>query len=407
MKLAEPSKPSRPYLTDEYEPSNERLWESVLEVARGDRRYYTQNDRTINAPNKGRGFRHWPSQRAVAWAVKQYNGFNGGWKHREASSFVLLSQARLSGVLATRTASSEQVQVERLREAGLVTLDHTQGDWHYWRTTFKGARFIRAGLGEELRRKMDDLLRDFDVEKAKAVGEWIDANFRVNSPKTPKGGKDLKDKAQRLVWVLKHRAGSTQGDPAEVAQKVRAEVESDWKDIEGKLGPFVAGFTDEGGKIVPKEVVLDGVSFENEVGVDEATLDKYAKRLSTIFHSIHGWRAKALTGSLKVVLASPRKFNGTASGKYKSNEDALYIRATPNILKRDGGYGSFEYIIVHELGHRYERHNRLPVDFDSWVTTRYSHKEGEAFAELFAIGHFKMTGTWDPAIVERFEKEMA
>lgn len=36
--------------------------------------------RTIHAPNKGRGFRHWPNQKAVAWAVKQYNGFGGRWK---------------------------------------------------------------------------------------------------------------------------------------------------------------------------------------------------------------------------------------------------------------------------------------------------------------------------------------
>lgn len=406
---APPAKPSKPYQTDEYGATDEHLWEKVLEVARGDRRQFTRGDRTIHAPHKGRGFRHWPSPKATAWAVKQYNGFNGGWKHKkkEASGLGLLQRARASGVLATQIGSAEHALAEELREQDFVQLSLVNQGWHYWATTFKGARFVRAGLGDDLRRKMDDLLQDFDGPKAKAVGEWFEENFRVSSPKTPKGGKELKDKAQKLVWVLKHRLGQTAGEGA--AEKARAEVESDWKTIEPQVAQLVAGFTDEGGKVVPKEVTLGGVTFVNEVGVDEATVEKYAKRLSAIFDTLHGWRAKALQGGLRVVLASPRNFTGTAGGKYKTNEDALYVRTTPTVLKRDGaGYGGFEYIIVHELGHRYERFNRVPKDFDQpvWLTSRYSTKEGESFAELFAIGHFKIKGTWNPGIVERFEQEM-
>lgn len=409
MKFSEnapPTKPAKPYFTDEYGPTDPKLWEKVLEVARGQRRYFTRSERTIHAPHEGRGFRHWPNPRAVAWAVKQYNGFNGGWKKKDVTGSQLLVQARLSGILATKTATLEHEAAEQLREGGLVRLDRTQGDWHYWATTYQGARLVRASLGEELKHKMHDLLENFDVDKGKAVGAWIDDNFRVSSPKTPKGGKQLKEKAQRLVWVLKHRAGQTAGEG--VAEKVRAEIESDWRDIEPHLTQFVAGFTDEGGKIVPKELQQDGVTYLNEVGVDDALLEKYAMRLGAIFKSIHGWRAKALQGGLKVVLSSPRNFSGTASGKYKSNEDALYIRATPNILKRDDGYASFEYILVHELGHRWEHKHSLPQDFDkpNWWTTKYSRKEGESFAELFALGHFKTTGTWDSAIVERFEDVM-
>lgn len=397
--------PSKPFMTDEYGPTDAKLWERVIEVARGDRREMTLNERTIHSPNRGRGFRHWPNPKAIAWAVKQYNGFNGGWKKSAASGFRLLAQTRLSGIVATQEATQEHVLAEGLQEQGLVALDRVQGGWHYWAATYKGARLVRAGLGEELRRKMDDLLVSFDAGKAKALGEWFDANFRVSSPKTPKGGKELKDRAQRLVWVLKHRIDMSAD--ADATEKARAEIESDWRLIEPHLSQFVAGFTDEGGKVVPKEIVLDGVTFVNEVGVDETSVEKYAKRLTAIFNSVHGWRSKALKGGLKVVLSSPRNFNGTAGGKYKTNEDALYVRATPTVLKRDGGYGSFEYIIVHELGHRFERFNSVP-DFDKaeWRTTRYSSKEGESFAELFALGHFNYTGTWDQAIVERFEKVM-
>lgn len=199
------------------------------------------------------------------------------------------------------------------------------------------------------------------------------------------------------------------GDPTEVREKARTEIESFWKDdIKPHLAKIVTLFTDEGGKVVPKELTLSGVTYVNEVGVDAASVEKYAKRLEVIFNSITGWRAKALRSGLKVILASPRQFRGTVGGKYKRNEDALYIRTTPNVLKRGEGYGSFEYIIVHELGHRFERYNRIAIDFDKveWWTTKYSRNEGEAFAELFALGHFGTRGTWDPAVVDRFEQAM-
>jgi hypothetical protein len=392
-------------MTDEYSPTDAVLWEKVLEVARGDRREFTRNERVIHSPNHGRGFRHWPNPKGVAWAVKQYNGFNGGWKRTKPREARLLLQAGLSGILAT-TTQEDHAGAVALQTDGLLQFDHEQGPWRYWTTTFKGARVLRAGLGDDLRRKMDDLLSSFDADKAKNLGEWIDENFRINSPKTPKGGKELKDRAQRLVWVLKHRVGQSAEEDALLQAK--AEVESDWKAIRPSLSQFVSGFTDEGGKIVPKEITINGVVFVNEVGADEDTVEKYAKRLTTIFSTLGGWRTKAMKGGLRVVLASPRNFRGTSSGKYRTTEDALYVRTTPTILKRDSGYASFEYVIAHELGHRFERFQRVPVDFDKseWWTTTYSRTEGESFAELFALSHFKYTGTWDPAVVERFEDVM-
>jgi len=314
------------------------------------------------------------------------------------------------GITASRIGSEEHDELYRLQEARLVRLSSVHGEWLYWTPTFKGARQIRAGLGEEFRRKVEDLLSDFDAEKAKKLGQWIEDNFRTNSPRTPKGGKNLKEKASKLVWVLKHRAQQTPGSPSEVAAKVGGEIASDWKEIEPQLASFVAKFTEEGtGRVIPKELLIDGVTYINEIGVVESEVEKYAKRLGAIFKSMHGWRNKALKGGLKVVLASPRNFRGTTGGKYKRNEDALYVRATPKVLNRDSGYASFEYIIVHELGHRYEKYNRQETDFDKpvWWTSRYSSTEGEAFAELFAIGHFKLTGSWDNTKVERFENLMS
>jgi hypothetical protein len=286
-------------------------------------------------------------------------------------------------------------------------------------------RFIIASLGVELERKINGLLTGtYDAVEAIVIGRWFEDNFRITSPKTPRGQKALKAKAEHLRWVLRSRISFDEKfveklrkeDPEGLARSSEAaqkEVRGIWAELKPQLDNLVRYFTDEGGTTVPKELKLGGVTYINEVGVPEASLKKYAARLSVIFKALQGWRKKAMAGNLEVVLASPRNFRGTAGGVYRSAKDQLYIRATPNVLKRSGGgYGSFEYIIVHELGHRYERFNTLPTDFDrpKWWTTPYSQKDAlagsEAFAELFALGHFRLKGTWSD-IVEKFEDLMA
>lgn len=321
--------------------------------------------------------------------------------------WTMLERMHLGAMLTTKKGSVDDESMVRLAQRGLVQFqftDHLSN--RVWDLTRKGAVVVTAGLGDELDNRMKALLTQFDPGKAKELGDWVDNHFRVNSPKTPKGGKELKDRMQRLVWVLKHRVDSS-SDP-EASAKARDEVAKDWEIVKPQLAQLVSGFSDEGGKVVPKELSLGGRVYINEVGFNEATLEKFAKRLDTLFDSVKGWRAKALAGTMKVVLASPRAFNGTASGKYRASEDAMYVRATPSILKRAEGYAGFDYIMIHELGHRYEYKVRVQQDFDrsAWYTTRYSRKEGEAFAELFALGHFGLTGTWDTGILKRFEEVM-
>lgn len=84
---AERNAPSKPAPTDTWDPTNEKLWLAVLQVAKGKKRQMSKvapggDLRTIHAPNKGRGFRHWPNPKAIAWAVKQYKGFGGRWREK-------------------------------------------------------------------------------------------------------------------------------------------------------------------------------------------------------------------------------------------------------------------------------------------------------------------------------------
>lgn len=413
--------PSFRHLTDEYEPTNPTLWERIKEVARGDKPSYSSGGHTVTKPSN---WARWPNPPASAWAVKQYNEFGGTWKKKGATRTAL--RIFLAGGIVTTQTPDEEQRLQDLANKGLAFKSSVSGKYGIWEA---GPRLIRAALGEDLRRKMQGILNGpYDWQEARRVGEWLDSNFRVSSPKTPPKGKQLKAKAQTLLWVLKNRVitGVPMGKTEEEAldtlypdptkrQKVldlaQSEVRSLWGEIEPQLAQFVTGFTDEGGSIVPKNLAVGGVTYINQAGLIESGLKTYVSRLDPIIGKLKGWRAKAAKGGLKVVLASPKEFRGTSGGKYKESEDALYIRTTPAVLKRGSGYGSFEYILVHELGHRYEKLYGRGYDFDrpEWWTTPYSRKEGfglsEAFAELFALGHFGLKGKWDP-VVDSFEKLM-
>lgn len=266
-------------------------------------------------------------------------------------------------------------------------------------------RLRAAGNGDELTRRMEDLLKNFDTKKAEELGKWFGETFRVKSPKTPRGQKKLKELGDKLLWWLLH--GKMHGE-----EPHRENIGYAWDDIKSQVPNLVKYFSDEGGKVVPKDMKVGNIHYLNLIGFEKSKFEKYVKQLDALFKSVKGWRKKAFVGTLKVALAGPKHFRGTSGGVYKSGEDTLYVRATPKVLKRgEGTYGSPQYIMIHELGHRFEYKHRPRIDFDRqmWKTTPYSRKEGEAFAELFALGHFgikKAHTDWDASIQERFEEAM-
>lgn len=271
------------------------------------------------------------------------------------------------------------------------------------------ARNFIAGLAASFEAKIRDLLEgQVTAEKAKDFAAWLVENFHFQGTKTPKGGKDFKESLKRLYWAL--TAGVRQ---VEKPEGIRYWVEREWSALSAHLDSMVQLLSEEGGKVVPKELRIGSNIYQNVSGFSEAQLTGYAKALEQVFDELKGWRKKALVGGLKVALAGPKDFRGTSGGKYKSEEDVLYVRATPQVLKRTRGtYAAFDYIIVHELGHRYQKKFNPREDFDrpQWWTSKYSRTEGfglsEAFAELFAISNFGLTGPWDSAVVDRFEDFM-
>lgn len=268
------------------------------------------------------------------------------------------------------------------------------------------ARRFVAGLADQLQDKMKDLLNEspLNADQGKAVASWMETHFSFQGAKTPKGGKALKEATSKLHWFLKFGLGQQQ-DP----EVLRPTIEHAWSDVEKGIADLVKLFSEEGGKIVPKEVKVGANTYRNISGFSEAQLKGYVTSLEQVFAELKGWRKKALAGGVTVALAGPSDFRGTSGGKYKSSEDTLYVRATPAVLKRTRGtYAAFDYIIVHELGHRYEYKRRPGIDFDrpEWWTSRYSSNEGESFAELFALTNFGITGQGSQETLDRFEDYM-
>jgi hypothetical protein len=367
--------------------------------------------------------------------------------YREGSTIPQKYHDRIPGGLADKGAPKDvdpvqvekgiQVELEHTNDPSIareIAYDHLSEDPGYYTklekvekkaqrvvgaslevTAERVARLFVAGLADELEKRVESILRGpFERSKAYDLADWITKFFKVGI--SVRGHREMADSLDRFLgtlnqfrnehgWVLSPNADTmTQGS-----------IRNLWeRDLKPKMGELIQYFTDEGGSKLLSEYKIGSNTYLNKVGMSKDNLIKYATRLDALFSGLSGWRKKSLSGGLTVALAPPKSFRGTASGRYSASEDILYVRAIPKVLQRSSGtYGSIDYILIHELGHRYERYHQLTVDFDKpeWWTSKYSMTESmsgssESFAELFAIGHFNVTGPWDQSKVEQFEKLM-
>jgi hypothetical protein len=271
------------------------------------------------------------------------------------------------------------------------------------------ARFLAASLQQEFEQRFEQLLSNSDNPSPLEVHgfrKWISENFKITG-RVPKEGKRAQEELNRFWRALElatQRFGLEPGKFATFYGDL-------WRQIKHEIPHMVQFLSGEGtGTVVPVfEKKVGSNTYVNMVG---ASADRFGAMIGTIegvFSALRDWRQKALDGGLHVVFAGPTDFTGTASGKYRREQDQLWIRATPGgrIDKGGSGYGGLAYVITHELGHRYERKHHVPYDFDrpEWFTSRYSQKDGEAFAELFALSNFGITA-YKPDVVAKFEHLM-
>jgi hypothetical protein len=251
--------------------------------------------------------------------------------------------------------------------------------------------------------KLTWLINNPTWHNAKEFRAWAMGNYAVDS--APRGQKATYQQLERLMDNAKDVGLG-------VAPGGYGYLLTTWNNIDKDI--FNSFFTKGGDKA--KSLIYKGkyATYRNMVGFPDKKLKETADRLDEVFGAVKGWRKKALD-NLVIGLAGPAFFKSRSGGRYSKSDDILYVRATPDVLKRTGGtYGSPEYILIHELGHRYEKLYRFFEMWGSvvdWATTSYSFSsDEEAMAELFALGHFDIKSvngkTWDPRIQEKFEKRM-
>jgi len=138
------------------------------------------------------------------------------------------------------------------------------------------------------------------------------------------------------------------------------------------------------------ELKLSNCTFYNKSIISQKRFIEISNDINNLLSQLEGFHKKSIQNNLKIYFV--KKEMSKSAAVYKSNEDIIYIR--PDKVTTGDNYGSFKYVIIHELGHRYEHYFKLPTDFDNynWVTTKYSRSEnsfnGEQFAELFALSQW-------------------
>jgi len=339
-------KPSYPQLTDTQEPTNNRLWQAMLELAEGRRLEYQQGDRIVHSPNGTQGFRNMPNNPyGIAWAIKQYKGFGGGFQDRKKEAMIPLD-------LRAQVKKVEDLASKYISDTCTLTPEDTAAlrELSMWLSS----NFVMRDVPEER------LLCD----EGKAFIEWV-ANL----------AEATKIKARALDF-----------------KNFRP-----WMVIQENLPKFVELFA------------KPPFTVENRTSLSSEEFGRFSRRVTTMLSPLLStWRRGAFKSPLKLVLVNPSE--ATRICEYLPALHEVRIRLNPQgIPAHTGLYGSLDYTIVQALGHAYEDHNTLPVDFDTaeWRTTRFSARAGEAFSELFALGFFGLKGPWEESTLLKFEKLMA
>lgn len=266
-------------------------------------------------------------------------------------------------------------------------------------------------LARELDRRMDEFVRagvDGIQRRAPELAAYLADTLSFRTSRTPKGMREAKEALQRIYDGLMDLRGASYVSPAWAESVGRL-----WARMPPRLELVRAFATPRdvaGGAVT--ELKLPLAAYANRAGMAPKRFRAFAEAVEETLGDLRGWRRRALEGGLRVAFVGAQELR--SQGKYVRARDEMLVRMTPKVLQRSGGYGTFQYILVHELGHRYEARAGAPPAGAVGYTTRYSYTEGmggdEAFAELFALGHFGIRGgggkDWGD-VLDRFEAAMA
>ena len=226
---------------------------------------------------------------------------------------------------------------------------------------------------------------------------WIDS-LDLKSGKAPKG---MAKQYANIKFIQKQLDMNKQFGKNAGIDNIKATVQhltdEDIKKLTTALSKENKGTT---------ELQLKNAIFHNESIISESKFKDISEDIDKFLSKLTDFHKKTLSPELHIYFVKKELSN--AKAKYKRDKDAIYIR--PDRVKIGNEYASFNYVVVHELGHRYLANNRVKFDYDAseWITTPYSKTDSmsgeEKFAELFALSFFNYSGKPFDDYKEKIEK---
>lgn len=238
-------------------------------------------------------------------------------------------------------------------------------------------------------------LQPYNDSKFEKFLEWI--AYFPKSGRAPSGEKKLFDNIKFM-----HRQADVYRETGLKTDNIKNMLS--WWDDEGEMDRIADVFFAKKTKARLEVIKHKKLTFKNRSGMGEATFKKTVKQITDFLDDLDGFHAKTLKKPLEIHFKYAKELS--AKAVYKGLDDEIWVKAGH---KADNElYGHLLYIILHELGHRYEYLFGLPADFyeSQFYTTKYSHADSmggsECFAEIFAISHWPKKYDEHEAKITRF-----
>lgn len=240
-------------------------------------------------------------------------------------------------------------------------------------------------------------LLDFDESKMTKLIQFME-HFPV-SGKAPRGMKKDKEKVDHLHNMIKlhQETGLVSSNISAVFSYYQKK-----EDLDHLIDSF-------SGKDKVEKIKHGRLTFINESSMSEKRFKENAKGVFELLKGLKGFHRKAIEKPISISFKKASDMKSKAT--YKSESDEMWLKESLK-LDPEERYGSIQYVIMHELGHRFERKFGHPENFSesNSYTTDYSKTESwsgsEPFAELFALSNWKDKYPQFEDKINRFEKGM-
>lgn len=136
-------------------PNNEKLWEKVQKLTKGEIKTLTHNGKTVNGPNDGTGFTKFPSAYANGFASKVYKDLGGTWSKKKKAGKQVLTPKVIGDLHKETLTFVSNIKKERV---DYDNIGEFMGALDAFREKLSNLNLSLMELDSELTDKLSDLL---------------------------------------------------------------------------------------------------------------------------------------------------------------------------------------------------------------------------------------------------------